>query len=162
MSQRPTEFLSAVLLVSRDPARLARFYREVIGVELKEEEHDETQPHYGGQLGDLHFAIHPLENFAGIESEGSESEPQTGSVKLAFEIFDMEEFLTRLRMHGVEPLYPPKPLGTSVITAVRDPDGNVIEFTQLSAGWYTYLQERREKGYDILQRWKQIQQEKRE
>jgi hypothetical protein len=37
----PIEFLSGVLVVSADPARLSDFYRESLGVPLKREEHEE-------------------------------------------------------------------------------------------------------------------------
>jgi catechol 2,3-dioxygenase-like lactoylglutathione lyase family enzyme len=150
MAFTSTQFFSAVLLVSRNPERLAKFYSDVLGIPLEEEEHDDTAKHYGCELGDLHFAIHPVENFS------SQTEPGVGSVKLAFEIFDMEGFLDHLRKHDLAPLYPPKPLGTSLIIALRDPDGNEIEFTQLSAGWFKHLERRREDGHDILQRWNEI------
>ena len=54
MSER-IEFLSAVLLVSRDAGRLAAFYRDVLGVPLAEEQHNDNQLHWGCTLGDLHF-----------------------------------------------------------------------------------------------------------
>jgi hypothetical protein len=65
---------------SKDCERLARFYRDVIGIPLEDEQHGETAQHYGCEFGDLHFAIHPLENFKGT-GHG------TGSVKLAFTVF---------------------------------------------------------------------------
>ncbi len=149
MAYTSTQFLSAVLLVSKNPERLATFYRDVLGIPLDEEEHDGDVKHYGCELGDLHFAIHPTENFS--------SKPGIGSVKLAFEIFDMDGFLEHLRTHDVIPLYPPKPLGTSLITALTDPDGNEIEFTQLSAGWFKHLQKRREDGNDMVRHWNELQ-----
>jgi len=155
MAFTSTEFLSAVLLVSKDPEKLAQFYRNVIGIPLEEEQHDDTMKHYGCELGDLHFAIHPVENFAA--SDPNNATQGVGSVKLAFEIFDMEGFLKHIQALGVEPLYPPKSLGSSLITALLDPDGNEIEFTQLSAGWYSHLQKRRAQGHDILQRWNELQ-----
>lgn len=141
------EFLSAVLLVSKDHDRLAQFYRDVIGIPLKTEQHGDTHKHYGCDLGDLHFAIHPVENF-------SDSNHGVGSVKLAFEVFDLEAFLKQLKGHGVEPLYAPKKAGPMLITAIHDPDGNLIEFTQLGHGWITHLEKRRTQGHDIVQRWK--------
>jgi catechol-2,3-dioxygenase len=44
-SQRPedVQFLSGVILVSRQPERMAEFYRDVLGLPLTEEQHDETQ-----------------------------------------------------------------------------------------------------------------------
>ncbi|HZK76194.1 MAG TPA: VOC family protein [Candidatus Kapabacteria bacterium] len=152
MAFTSTQFLSAVLLVSKDAERLARFYRDVIGIPLEEEQHDDTAKHYGCELGDLHFAIHPMEDFA-----SKVANPGVGSVKLAFEIFDMDGFIEHLQKHGIAPLYPPKPLGKSRITALRDPDGNEIEFTQLSGGWFEHLKKRRMDGHDILERWNEIQ-----
>ena len=57
------EFLSAVLVVSENPARLAEFYHDVVGVSLKDEAHVTSLPHYGCNLGDTHFAIHPVGTF---------------------------------------------------------------------------------------------------
>ena len=39
------EFLSAVLLVSKDVDRLARFYRDVVGLPLEDEHHGESEKH---------------------------------------------------------------------------------------------------------------------
>jgi len=141
------EFLSAVLLASTNHDRLAAFYRDVIGVPLEEEEHGPLLKHYGCELGDLHFAIHPAENFAG---EGC----GVGSVRLAFEVFDMEVHVKRLAAHGVQLLYPPWKMGPMTITAIRDPDGNVVEFTQLDEQWYDHLEKRRAEGHDMVRRWK--------
>ena len=142
------EFLSAVLLVSRDPERLAQFYREVLGMPLQEESHGDSAPHYGCELGDVHFAIHPVENF-----EGDLVQPQN-AVRLAFTVFDMSAFIERLRESGIKPLYEPSDAGFAVITALRDPDGNYIEFTQLADRWYQHLERRRAQGSDMLAKWR--------
>ncbi len=139
------EFLSAVLLVSKDAPRLARFYRDVIGVPLRDEKHGDSLPHYGCELGDLHFAIHPAENFR-------LKNPRPGSVRVAFEVFDMKAFVRRLRARGAKPLYEPVDAGFGLLTAVRDPDGNVMEITQLAERWYRHLRRRRREGDDILAR----------
>ena len=52
------EFLSAVLILSPDPERLAAFYRDKLGIPLIAEEHG-SGAHWGCELGDIHFAIHP-------------------------------------------------------------------------------------------------------
>ena len=80
--------------------------------------------------------------------------PGIGAVKLAFEIFDISAFVAHLAAHDVKPLYPPKKMGPMLITAVRDPDGNEIEFTQFSESWYKHLEKRRAAGHDILMAWK--------
>ncbi len=141
------EFLSAILLISKDHNKLAAFYRDIIGVPLEDEQHGATLKHYGCELGDIHFAIHPVENFAGT-SHG------VGSVKLAFEVFDINAHVKKLAGHGVEVLYPPKKMGPMLITAIKDPDGNLIEFTQLGDGWYKHLEQRRDEGHDIIKRWR--------
>ena len=140
-------FFSAVLLISKDPERLARFYRDVVGIPLEEEKHGETEKHFGCELGDLHFAIHPIENFKGT-GHG------TGSVKLAFTVFDIHTFVERMKSHDIQLAYPPKDTGFSIMTALTDPDGNYIEFTQLSDRWFKYLEGRRAKGQDVIAQWK--------
>jgi catechol 2,3-dioxygenase-like lactoylglutathione lyase family enzyme len=140
-------YLSAVLLTSKAPAQLAKFYKEVLNLPLEDEQHGETEKHYGCELGDLHFAIHPAENFGNSESG-------VGSVKIAFEVFDMEAFVARMKELEIDLLYPPRSMGPMLITAIKDPDGNLIEFTQLGEKWIKHLESRRKKGFDIIQEWK--------
>ena len=147
MSFIGTKFISAVLLTSRDPDRLAAFYRDVLNVPLEVEQHGETAKHYGCELGDLHFAIHPIENF------GNE-EPGIGAIKLAFEVFDIASFVEHLKSKEVTVVYPPKKMGPMLITAVKDPDGNHVEFTQLSESWIKHVEKRRSEGHCIVQAWK--------
>ena len=140
------EFLSAVLLISKNPEKLATFYKDIIGLPLEEEQHGETEKHYGCELGDLHFAIHPINNFKGTGYG-------TGSVKLAFTVFDMEAFVQKVKSQGFELAYEPKDTGFAMMTAMTDPDGNYIEFTQLSDRWFKHLESRRKKGFDVVARW---------
>lgn len=140
------EFLSAVLLVSKNPERLANFYKDVVGLPLEDEDHGESEKHYGCELGDLHFAIHPLSNFEGTGYG-------TGSVKLAFTVFDMESFVEKVKSKGIQLAYEPKDTGFAVMTALTDPDGNYIEFTQLSDRWFQHLESRRKQGIDVVNRW---------
>lgn len=39
------------------------------------------------------------------------------------------------------------------VTAVRDPDGNLVELTQLGPSWLDHLQARRAEGHDLIARW---------
>lgn len=143
------EFMSAVLIASENPERLAKFYKEVIGLPLEEEQHGQTDKHYGCGLGDLHFAIHPVSNFKGINA-------RTGCVKLAFNVFHMEKFVSRVESHGAKLEYPPADRGFALMTSIADPDGNLIEITQLSNRWMNHLSDRKEKGIDIVARWKAL------
>lgn len=141
-----TKFISAVLLISRDAERLATFYRDVLGIALEGEQHGATAKHFGCELGDVHFAIHPTQNF-------DNEEPGVGSARIAFEVFDIEDFVRHVRAKGIEPLYAPKQQGPMLITALKDPDGNHVEFTQLGERWIKLLEKRREDGHCLLKTW---------
>ena len=151
LSQRPEDvrFISGVILVSRQAERVAGFYRDVLGLPLAEERHGDTQPHWGCELGDIHFAIHPESNFPG-------SPVGNASVKLAFTVFDLDSVLSRFEDHGVELAYPVKNEGFGRMVAIRDPEGNFIELTELSDDWFEHLERRKKQGHDPVARWKQL------
>jgi len=134
------QFLSGVLLVSHNPARLATFYTEVLNVPLEVEEHEGTLPHWGATLGDIHFAIHPVEDFPDGKSG-------VGAVKLAFTVFDLEAA-------GVDLVQEPKDTGFFVSAMLQDPDGNLIELTQMVDEWFESLARRRQEGHDVVQAWR--------
>jgi catechol 2,3-dioxygenase-like lactoylglutathione lyase family enzyme len=146
MQSEAIEFLSAVLIYSRNPARLAAFYRDVLGVSLEEERHGTEPVHYGCELGDVHFAIHPNED--GLEETAREQR-----FRLAFTVFSTIALLERLKSWGISPLYPPKKTGFAVFTAVHDPDGNYVELTELSDSWFEHLKSRKKGGADVVTRW---------
>jgi catechol 2,3-dioxygenase-like lactoylglutathione lyase family enzyme len=148
-AQRPEDvrFLSGLILVSERPERLADFYRDVLGLPLAEERHGDSALHWACELGDVHFAIHPAADYEGEPTA-------TGAVKLAFMIFDLAGFVRWLETRGVPLCYPPAEFGTeSRITAIRDPDGNLIELTELGPVWLDHLKEHRAAGSDLLHEW---------
>ncbi|HVC38374.1 MAG TPA: VOC family protein [Candidatus Dormibacteraeota bacterium] len=135
------EFLAAVLIVSPDPGRLAAFYRDGLGLPLRAEEHG-AEPHWGCELGDVHFAIHPGEPGAG-----------RSPVRFALWVFDLASYVAGLQRKEIPCLYPVENLGEgSWITAVQDPDGNEVELTQMGEEWVRHLAERRHAGADVLAR----------
>ena len=73
MAGEKIEFLSAILLTSPDAARLAAFYRDVVGLPLEEERHgifDCDAVHWVGVV--LQEEVHGLnQRFAGEHREGS-------------------------------------------------------------------------------------------
>jgi len=147
MAAERVEFLSAVLLVSRNPARLAAFYRDVVGVPLAEERHGNSRVHWGCNLGEIHFAIHSVETFPDKQSG-------VGSVKLAFTVFNMQALVERLEQAEASLLYPPRDTGFFWSTAIQDPDGNLIEFTELRNEWFEQIEARRADGTDVVARWR--------
>ena len=102
MKREQIEFLSAILLASHDAERLARFYRDTLGIPLEEEQHGDTLPHWGCTMGDIHFAIHPFEDFPDHPRHG------VGAVKLAFTVFDLAGMHRRLVQAAANVLYPPR------------------------------------------------------
>jgi catechol 2,3-dioxygenase-like lactoylglutathione lyase family enzyme len=141
-------FISGVILVSSQPARLTEFYRDVLGFPLAEERHGETEPHWGCELGDVHFAIHPAEDYP--EDPASSPSP----VKLAFMVFDLPRMVEWLDRCEIPLCYPPAELGEeSWVAAVRDPDGNLVELTQLGPGWLSHLKAQRADGNDLVSAW---------
>lgn len=75
-------FLSGLIVVSTEPARLVRFYRDILGVPLAEERHGDSELHWACELGDVHFAIHPAVDYPGEATTA-------GAVKIAFMVFDL-------------------------------------------------------------------------
>lgn len=134
-------------MVSKNPKRLADFYRDVLNVPMEDEHHGDTLPHWGCTIGDIHFAIHPVEDFPDNQSG-------VGAVKIAFTTFDIHSLIERLRKKDVPLLYPIKDTGFFLSTAILDPDGNFVEFTQLCDDWFKHLEERKQKGLDVIQQWK--------
>jgi hypothetical protein len=54
-------------------------------------------------------------------------------------------------LRGIPLCYPPADLGEeSQVTAVRDPDGNLEELTQLGPGWLGHLKAHRAAGNDLV------------
>lgn len=125
------EHLSAILLVSAQADALAAFYRDALGMPLA--------PAEGGgrwtcALGELHFAIHPSTDFEEAPELG------TGNVRLGLSVQDLDAMAASLEGRGIELLYTPKDLGWGKMTAVRDPDGNYVELTELGDDWYRHLE----------------------
>jgi catechol 2,3-dioxygenase-like lactoylglutathione lyase family enzyme len=147
MARDRIEFLSAVLIVSPNPKRLAEFYRDVVGVPLEEERHGDARPHWGCTLGEIHFAIHPVDAFP-------DRRCGVGSVKLAFTVFDIKGFARRLEERGTPLLYRPRDTGFFWSTAIKDPDGNLVEFTELRDEWFETVEARRSQGADLVARWR--------
>jgi len=142
------QFISGIILVSRQPERLVGFYRDVLGLPLHDERHGDSLPHWACELGDVHFAIHPAEDYPEDPATGP------GPVKLALMVFDLTAMIAWLEESGIALCYPATELGTdSMITAVRDPDGNLVELTRLGSGWLDHLREHRSKGHDLISRW---------
>jgi len=140
-------FLSGIILVSAEPSRLVSFYRDILGLPLAEERHGDSELHWACELGDVHFAIHPAADYPGEATTA-------GAVKIAFLVFELDPLVAWLAGHEVELCYPPSRFGAeSRITAVRDPDGNLVELTELGPAWLEHLRDHRAGGGDLVAHW---------
>jgi predicted enzyme related to lactoylglutathione lyase len=138
-------FISAIIILSSQPSSLAQFYRRVLRIPLEKERHGpESSEHYACELGDVHFAIH----------HGTRNSSEVPPFKLAIAVTDLSNMTAHIAAEGYTILYPPEDLGFAVMTALRDPDGNYIELTELSEVWMRHLLARRESGADPVMMWR--------
>jgi predicted enzyme related to lactoylglutathione lyase len=133
-------FLSAILIYSEKPALLASFYKDLLGIPLEDEQHGNTDLHYGCEMGDIHFAIHG----------SKDGKPGVGSVKINFEVFDIEAQMEVLRKNGVTVISEPQDMGFMKLAQIQDPDGNTVGLTQMSKRWFDFLKKDRAEGNDII------------
>ena len=120
----PVKSICGAILVSRDPEALARFYAEALGLGFEHEEHAGLAPHWGVDIGTVHFGIHPPENFK-REAAGR------ASVVLAFDVTSLSECLARLEKLGAACIQPPHDEGFGTVASFTDPDGNQFEVVEL-------------------------------
>ena len=120
--------VSASLLISENAAELAAFYRSPLELPLEDEVHDGVPLHYGCNIGDVHFAIHPAEGWPGVQTNDALSPI------IALSTSDVNLVVERLRILGIEAVGP-NDHGFAYTVSFRDPDGNQIEVLEFkSAG----------------------------
>jgi predicted enzyme related to lactoylglutathione lyase len=117
--------LCGAVLISADPQALAGFYAEALGLTFEREEHGDLAPHWGVDIGRVHFGIHPPENF-------ERRAAGRGSVVLAFDVSSLEECQTRLERLGAPCVQPPHDEGFGLVASFTDPDGNQFELVELT------------------------------
>ena len=79
------------LLLTRDTGRTSAFYRDVLGLVLREEEHGGRHKHYGCQLGTIYFTIQSAADLAAPD-------PGRGYdfLQLCFTVSDLDPFIRHL------------------------------------------------------------------
>jgi catechol 2,3-dioxygenase-like lactoylglutathione lyase family enzyme len=117
----PVEGLSVVLLLSRDVAHVEKFYREILGLPLKEEEHGGRHKHYACRLGSIYFTIQPAADLGAPEPDR-----RFDFLQLCFTVGDIDAFARHLQERTVIALHPPLRFeGTTYITLL-DPEGRHV------------------------------------
>lgn len=117
--------ICGAILVSADPESLARFYADALGLAFEREEHGGLAPHWGVDVGHVHFGIHPAENFR-RRAVGQ------ASFVLTFDVASLAECQDRLDRLGAPCVQPPHDEGFGTVASFTDPDGNQFELVELA------------------------------
>jgi len=108
------------MLYSADVGRAVNFYRDALGFRMIEESQHEGRPVYArlrSQGSDTTIGVHQM--------EPGQTMPQSRSMRLYFEVKDLEAFCKKLEESGIHLDQPPKlePWGWEH-AYLRDPDGH--------------------------------------
>lgn len=118
--------ICGVILITDNPKKLADFYSEALDVPFEREEHGDLDVHFGADIMNVHFGIHPPGNFK--REKAGNGRP----VVIAFNVHSIGPFQERLTRLGAEILQETHDEGFGLATSYLDPDGNVLELTELS------------------------------
>lgn len=115
--------ISAIVLVSRDPKALSRFYEKIFGLHFTEESHGDLKQHFVVSIGDLRLIIHPTESYTHVN-------PKPGAVTFYLSVDSLESLHTNLSENGIRVLKRAKEnFGERI--EFKDLDGNLICAVQL-------------------------------
>ena len=117
--------ICGAILMARDPDSLARFYAEALDLSFSREDHAGLAPHWGVDIGNVHFGIHPPEDFD-AKATGQ------GSVVLTFDVDSLAECQARLQQLGANCVQPPHDEGFGLVASFTDPEGNCFELVELT------------------------------
>jgi hypothetical protein len=121
----PIESLSALVYSSKEPTRLAQFYRQHLGIPFAPQGHGPMREHLEAMVAGTHFAVLP--------HDGPGKERGTGLAP-TFRVKGLEAFAEELRKQGVPPLHPLLDLGEGMrVLSFRDPDENVFRLIEFGA-----------------------------
>jgi predicted enzyme related to lactoylglutathione lyase len=115
--------ICGVILISEDVEKLTRFYSEGLGLSFEREDHGGLDVHYGVDIGEVHFGIHPPKNFAG--------RGPSRATPIAFAVSSIDEHLPRLRELGATVVVEPHDEGFGPVVTCADPEGNLFELVEL-------------------------------
>jgi predicted enzyme related to lactoylglutathione lyase len=116
--------ICGTILMSANPEALANFYAEALGLTFEREDHGGLAPHWGVDIGQVHFGIHPPANF-------NRAHAGQGSVVLAFDVPSLDECRTRLERLAAPCVQPPHDEGFGLVCSYTDPEGNLFELVEL-------------------------------
>jgi len=122
--------ICGIILASSNPRDLAKFYSVALGLEFEREEHGNLLEHYGVDIGQVHFGIHPPENLR-MSSTGN------ASISIAFNVKSLKEAISRLEGLGAAQIAAPHDEGFGMVATYADPAGNYFEIVELDYDFCT-------------------------
>ena len=112
--------LAGLVLHSEEPDRLARFYRESLGLPLAPAEHGTVGLHYEGMVGRTHLALWKRTAPFGV-------------LVPVFRVDDIDGVAAELRGRGVPAMHKTLDIGDGKrVATFTDPDGNAFRVIQLA------------------------------
>jgi predicted enzyme related to lactoylglutathione lyase len=96
------------------------FYSQALNLHFEAEEHGDLKTHYGVDIGNVHFGIHPFENLA-------MTEPGNSSISIAFNVDSLEQAHSRLYKSGGIQITAPHDEGFGTVASYQDPEGNYLK-----------------------------------
>ncbi len=142
------EFISAVLITTPDLARSVDFYRGILGIPLEPASHEDEGPHAETEIGDVHFAIFEKEGETSVDIDVTAR--LVPSVRIALAVSSLDAALLRCNEANVPVLGPVEDRGFAKLAAIQDPDGNIVDLTELSSTWLEYLAQLRANRSDVV------------
>lgn len=116
--------ICGVIIAAKDPEALARFYSDALELHFEREDHGGLDVHFGADVGQMHFGIHPASNVHNRPTG-------RGSTSIAFNVDAMAPVLKRLKELGAKELAPPHDEGFGPVAAYQDFEGNQFEIVEL-------------------------------
>jgi len=127
-----------------DMQRTIHFYRDLLGMELVEQDEVDRQPPYDRifglenvkakgamlKLGSMQIELFQFEHPRGPAAQRHRPVNVPGIYHICFVVKDIDKDYERLEAAGVPFHYPPQDFGIAKAAYGRDPDGNVFELLE--------------------------------
>ena len=114
-----------IILLTDTPKELADFYSTALDVRFEREDHGDLKAHFGVDLGQTHFGIHPPQNFRRPLGRGTKT-----AVVLAVD--SLAPYIERLNGLNAPLVAPPHDAGFGLSPTYADPEGNLLELVELT------------------------------
>lgn len=118
--------LGGIFFRSPDPAALARWYRDALGIGM--------EGWNGAMFADGAPGRPPYQIWSPFDAKSDYFAPSEGSFMINFAVDDLDAFLARLDARGVTPTGRDDSDGNGRFAWIIDPDGTKIELWEPAAG----------------------------